>query len=132
MKHIRLFENYDDRMSPKDIETIENCFLQYIDEGRCTSSSINTAVLFYFESPESIAKLYAEWYMEEQADARRLIWHKYKENMHLWAEDLKEELSTDIIRCESYGYSCSIWVPSDNPEFGCRDVILSVYKRNND
>lgn len=88
----------------KDVELIENCFLEYIDSGQCTSavglddyaSIFEYQVFLYFNAPP-LSSLSA-MAKKNNSLLKKEVWE--------WAYEFVKEISGSVRRCESYGFEC--------------------------
>lgn len=100
-------------MTDRDLEIIENCFLEYIDQttqgeyipSRVIHGKTADYVIFRFEIPQPQQhELLASWSDRSEGELSDYILR-----MHFvwnWVSGFIEQLSGDIKRCESYGFQC--------------------------
>lgn len=100
------------QLSDEEYETIENCFLNYIDDQRCTAQQLDYAAIFEFGAP-----------MKWTASIRNF--RISSPTLRKWAEDLKKELQGDINRLKTYGFNCAF---NDNDLYINGNLILIVIR----
>lgn len=116
MKHLLKFNesNNDDKITDKDFELIENCFLDYVTgtyQGEYIprkytldriQSSDGDYVLITFSVP--IFEAPPASYNTQEEYRKYIIAREYPS--WKWAHGFIKEITGDIKRCESYGFEC--------------------------
>lgn len=94
MKYLLKFNEstINDKITDRDFELIENCFLDFIDQDICTNKRSDDSVFFYFKMPNLKRK--NTW----PPHSPRMLWE--------WTYEFITQITGHIKRCESYGFVC--------------------------
>lgn len=89
---------FNESIAENNLEIIENCFLEYIDSGRCISSPslFEDQVFLYFEAISLSAV--SQMAKRDNSSLKRELWE--------WTYRFVKEIEDDVRRCESYGFEC--------------------------